>query len=156
MAGDHFFAVLDEVLDQLLEPHRARLAVHQRDVDHRDGDLARGVLVELAHDELGVRIPLEIDDDPALVLAAGVVVDVGDVLDAVVLHGVGDGGDDRLADDAVGDLIDDDLRAPVLERLGVHLGLKGQAAAAGLVAVDDAVEAADDPAGGEVGAGDDL
>ena len=31
---DDFLAMLDEVLDQLLQPHRARLAVHQRDVDH--------------------------------------------------------------------------------------------------------------------------
>ena len=85
-AGDDFLAVLDEVLDQLLQPHRPRLAVHQRDVDHRHRDLARRVLVELVDDHVRVGVALQVDHDPALVLPAGVVVDVGDVLDQVVLH----------------------------------------------------------------------
>ena len=64
-AGDDFLAVLDEVLDQLLQPHRPRLAVHQRDVDHADRDLARRVLVELVDDHVRIGVALQIDDDPA-------------------------------------------------------------------------------------------
>ena len=69
-AGDHFLAMLDEVLDQFLQPHRPRLAVHQRDVDHAHRDLARRVLIKLVDDDVRIGIALQIDHDPALVLAA--------------------------------------------------------------------------------------
>ena len=66
--------------------HGPRLAIDQRDVDHRHRDLARCVLVKLVDDHVRIGIPLQIHHDPAFVLAAGVIVDVGDVFDLVFLH----------------------------------------------------------------------
>src|SRR5688572_11317865 len=66
--GDDHLAVGDEVLNELLQPHRARLAVDQRDVDHAHRDLARRVLVELVDDELRVGVALQVDHDADLVL----------------------------------------------------------------------------------------
>ena len=51
--------------------------------------------------------------------------------------------------------MDDDLRSACL-LVDVGAGAEGDLAAAGAVAVEDALPAADDAAGGEVGAGDDL
>ena len=85
--GDDFLAMLDEMLDQFLQPHRARLAVDQRDVDHADGDLARRVLIKLIDDHVRIGVALQVDDDAAGMLAAGFVVDGADVLDGFLLHG---------------------------------------------------------------------
>jgi hypothetical protein len=156
-AGDDFLAVRDEVLDQLLQAHRARLTVHQRDVDHAHRDLARRVFVELVDDDLRVGVALEVDDDADLVLPAGFVVDPADVVDDALLHRLGRRFDDRLADDAVGDLVDDDGgAAALLLFLDVHFGAQADSAAAGRVAFDDPVLPADHAAGREVRAGDDL
>ena len=67
-AGDDFLAVVDEVLDQLLQPHRPRLAIHQRDVDHAHRDLARRVLIKLVDDDIRIGVALQIDHDPHRVL----------------------------------------------------------------------------------------
>src|SRR5690606_24989090 len=103
-------------------------------------------------DDVGISIALEVDDDAAAVLAAGMVVDVGDILDDALFDGFGDGFDDALADDAIGHLVDDDRGAAALFFLGVKFGADGHFAAAGFIAVDDSVAAADDPAGREIGA----
>ncbi len=73
--GDDFLAMVDEMLDQLLQPHRARLAIHQRDVDHAHRDLARRVLIKLVDDDVRIGIALQIDHDPAFVLPAAFIVD---------------------------------------------------------------------------------
>src|SRR5262249_28034180 len=86
---------------------------------------------------------------------ARLVPDVGDALDALVLDELPDGlvqADARLLE---GNLVNDDLGArPILVDLGP--GAQGDLAAAGAVAVDDPLPAADDAAGREIGAGDQL
>ena len=74
-AGDDFLPMRDEMLDQLLQPHRPRLAIHQRDVDHAHRYLARRVFIKLADNHVRIGIAFEIDDDPALVFAAAFIVD---------------------------------------------------------------------------------
>ena len=105
--GNDVFPVLDEMMNQLLQPHRARLAVHQRDVDDANGDLAWGVLIKLIDDDIGIGVALQVHHDPALVFPAAVIVDVTDVLDEVLLHALRDGFDDRAANDPIGDLGND-------------------------------------------------
>ncbi len=118
--GDDLLAMRDEMLDQLLQPHRARLAIHQRDVDHRHRDLARRVLIKLVDHHLRIGIALQIDHDSHRVLAARFIVDGRHFLELLLLHPVGDRFEDRLADDAVGNLVDDDegLAALVALRRG--------------------------------------
>jgi hypothetical protein len=73
-----------------------------------------------------------------------VIVHIGNFLDPVFLHAVGDRFDDVLADDVVRNLVDDDL---LPSRLGgfldVHLGAEGHLSAAGAVAVEDSIPPAD-------------
>src|SRR5205814_841026 len=107
-ADDHLAAMIDEMLDQLLEPHGARLAVHQRDVDHADGDLARRVLEQLPHDQFGIGVALQIDNDADLVLPPGMIVGVADFLEQVLLDTLADRFQYRLANDAIRKLVDDD------------------------------------------------
>ena len=57
-APHHGQAVGDEHLQQLLEAHRARLAVHEGDVVDAEGLLQRGVLVQLLEDRVGVEAGL--------------------------------------------------------------------------------------------------
>ena len=86
-ADDHFLAVLDEVLDQLLQPHRPRLAIDQRDVDHADRDLARRVLVQLvASPRSGSASRFRSITIRHLCSRPESIVDRADVLDQVFLH----------------------------------------------------------------------
>src|SRR5439155_12738519 len=144
---NHLFAMIDEVFDHLLEAHRAWLTIHQGNVDHADGDFARRVLEKLPHDQIGIGIALQIDDDAHLVLSPGMVVGVSDVLKQVLFHAIADGLDDRLAHDAVGQLGDDDLTFAVFLLLDMHFGAHGYSPAAGGIAFDDAVAPANDAGG---------
>ena len=70
---DDLVAVLDVVLEQLLEVHHLRRALVERQHDHAEGGLHRGVLVELVQHHVGDRVALEVDDDPHAVLVGLVV-----------------------------------------------------------------------------------
>ncbi len=104
-------AVLEEDLEQLLEPERAGLAVDQRDVVDAEGLLHRRQPVELLQDRLGVEAVLDLDHEPQPVLAVGEVLDVGDALQLLGLHERLDLLDHPLRADAVGQLGDDDALA---------------------------------------------
>src|SRR5690606_629052 len=142
-ADDHFLAVLDEVLNQLFQAHRPRLTVHQCDVDHRYRDLARRELVELVDDDVRVGVALQVDHHAHLVLAAAVVVGVGDAGDVAALRGFGDRLQHGHARHAVGQLADHHDRAAAFLLFGFDLGAQRHFAAAGGVAFDDAAAPAD-------------
>ncbi len=156
-AADNFNAMINEVTDHVLEAEGARLAVDQGDVDDGEGVLDLGVFVELVHDDVGVGVALELDDDADGVLAVGFVADVGDVLDFFVFDALGDLFDEGFFVDLVGDLGDDDLFLVAAEAaLDADFATDDDAATAGGVGVGDALFAADDAAGGEVRAFDDF
>jgi hypothetical protein len=154
--ADHLVAVVDVEPDELPEPQRPRLAVHQRDVDDAEGLLQRGVLVELVLDDRRVGALLELDDDPRAGVPPRLVADIADVLEPLVLDRVDDLLDQRVLHEAVGDAVDDELLAPVLEFLGVHLAPDGDAPAPVLVGLEDAPPPLDHAPGREVGALDAL
>ena len=104
-------AVLEEDLEHLLQPERARLAVDEGDVVDAEGVLQRRLAVELLEDRLGVEAVLDLDDQAQAVLAVGEVLDVGDALELLGLHELLDLLDDLLGADAVGQLGDDDALA---------------------------------------------
>ena len=79
-------AVLEEDLEHLLEPERARLAVDQGDGVDAEGVLHRRLLVELLEQRLGDEAVLDLDHQPQPVAAVGEVLDVGDALELLALH----------------------------------------------------------------------
>ena len=81
----------------------------ERQHDHAEGGLHRGVLVQLVQHHVGNRVALELDDDPHAVLV-GLVVDAADPLELLLGRELGDGLDQVRLVDLVGDLGDDDLR----------------------------------------------
>src|SRR5262249_54513472 len=119
----------------------------------------RGQPVEVGEQGLRVDADLALDDQPGAVLPVGEVLDVGDALQALGLVDlVGDLLDDLLGADAVGQLDDGDRlpAAAALQGADLHAAAHPPDAAAGLVRAADLVEAQQQPAGGQVGAGDKL
>src|SRR5699024_4540255 len=113
--------------------------------------LQLGVAVELVEHHLGVGVPAQADDDP-LPRAFGLVVQVADAVDPLVLDQVGDVLDQAGLVDHIGDLGDDDLKPAVLLFLDDGAAPQGDLAAAGGVGGADAAAAPDDAGGGEGGA----
>ena len=104
---DDRLAVVDEVPQQVVQGQDARLVVDDREEDDAEGRLHRRQRVELVQDDLGVLAALQLDDDPHAV-AVGLVAQVGDPLDLLVVDELGDALDQLGLVDLVGDLRDDD------------------------------------------------
>ena len=115
-------------------------------------DCIARVLVELVEHHLRQRAALELDDQ-AHAVAVGLVAQVGDVRDLLVVDEVGDLGDQAAVAallHRVGQLGDDERLLALADLLDAHAGAHAHAAAAGLVGVADPLAADDDAAGREV------
>ena len=157
-ADDDLALVGDVGAEDLAQRQRPRDAVDQGDGVDPEGRLHRRVLVEVVQHDLGQRVALELDDQ-AHAVAVGLVPQVGDVRDLLVVDELGDLLDERALAallDHEGQLGDDDRLLALGQRLGVGARAHADAAAAGLVGVADALPAEDDPARREVGALDVL
>ncbi len=156
--GDDFLLVVDVVPQQGLEPERARRAADQADDVGAERRLQRRVLVELREHDLGQLAALQLDPDPHAV-AVGLVGDVADAGDDLLVHELGDLREHAVVAalaHLVRQLRDDDRVVAALLRLDVRDGPHADAAAAGLVGVADALQAHDQRAGREIGALDVL
>ena len=154
-AGGDLLLVLQVVVEHLVQREHLRLAVDQGQHDRAEGFLQLRVLVQVVEHDGGVDILLELDDD-AHAAAVGLVADVGDALDAPLVHELGDLLDQARLVDHVGDLGDDDARARGAHLLDLGARAGDDAPAAGGVGLIDALAAHDDAAGGEVRALDVL
>ncbi len=153
---DDLASMRDERLDHRLQVAQPRLTVDQRDHVHAERVLQLRVLVEVVQHDLGNLAALELDDD-AHARLVGLVLDVRDALELLLLRQLGDALEQRLLVHLVRQLVDDDRRAvAALDVLEVDLRAHHDAAAAGAIALADAGDAVDDPAGREVGRGHDL
>src|SRR5207244_240317 len=85
-ARDDIDLMVDVVPDHLGEVERARHTVDEREHDHAEVVLQLRVLVELVQHDVRVRGALQVDHESHALATAGVVLDVGDVLDASRLH----------------------------------------------------------------------
>ena len=154
-AADDLILELDVLLDHLLQGQDLRHLVVDGQHDDAHGILQLGVLVQLVQDDLGVGVLAHVDDD-AHSLAVGLIVQVADALDPLVLNEVCDVLDEARLIDHVRDLRHDDLGAAVLLFLDGGAAAQGDLAAAGGVGSTDAAAAHDDAGGGEVRAFDML
>ena len=112
--------------------------------------LQRREAVELVQHHVGDGVALELDDD-AHAVAVAFVADVGDALDPLVAHELGDLLDHRRLVHLVRNLGDDDRFALLADRLDMRrLAAHHDRAAPGLVGGADAGAAEDDAAGREI------
>ena len=88
-AHDDFAAVLQEVLEELLEVEQPRLAVDQRHHVHAEAVLQLRQLVQVVEDDLGDFAALELDDDAHAGLV-GLVAQVGDAFELLVADQLAD------------------------------------------------------------------
>src|SRR5581483_12342172 len=157
-AGYDLALELEVVRDELAKRERLRHVVDERDGVVAERRLERRVLEELVQRDLRDGVALQLDLD-AHAAAVGVVREVGDLGQHLVLHEVCDLPDDaRLAAllHAVRELGDDDRGLAAAQLLDVGARAHDDAAAAGAVRVADAGAADDVRAGREVGALDVL
>src|ERR1700744_6532074 len=145
----HVDAVIDEGAEGYVERKLQWPAVEHSQEDHREALLHLRVLVELVEDDLGLSAALELDHN-AHAVAIALVAHVANVVDDLLVDQLGDALDEFGLIDLVGNLGNDDRLAFFGEGLGGHLGAHHEAAAAGLVGVDDAALAVDEAAGREV------
>ena len=168
-AADDLAPVVDVVLEHAAQRQRLRLAVDQGQHVHVERELHRGVLEQVVQHLVRVRVALDLDVD-AHAVAVGLVAQVGDAVDLLVLDQVGDLLEQRGLVHLVRQLGDDDRRPVAADLLERDLGAHDDAAAAVGVHLADRVdrlplagegvalllEAEDRAAGREVRAEDEL
>ena len=151
-ASDDFAPMADERLEHVLERHELRLAVLQGHHVHAEHRFHRRLREEIIEHDLGDFAALELDDQPHAVLV-GLIADLGDAVDELAPHQVGDAlGEARLVDleRQLGD--DDGLALALADVFEVRARPDGQAAAARAVGRCDLLRAIDDAGGREIGA----
>ncbi len=159
-ALDNVLLEADILIEDLAQRQHARLelaagARYERDVDHRNGVFQLRIGEKLVEDDLRVRVAAHIDHD-LHALTGGVVLNVGDAVDALVLDQICHRFDQTGLVDHVRDLSDNDLALAVRQVYDLGLCADLDLAAAGRVSCADAAAAHDNAAGREVRALDEL
>ena len=104
---DDLGAEADERLEQLLEAHQPRAAAVERQRVDAERGLQRREAIELVQHDVGHGVALQLDHQPHAV-AVALVADLGDALDPLVAHHLGDALVQARLVFLVGDLGDDD------------------------------------------------
>ena len=154
--ADDQHTVADELFENFLEGEHPRLAVDQGQEDDRESVLQRRELVELVEHDVGVGVALEVEHQTHRVFQIALVANARDARNLAVGHGRGDALFDAVAGLLIGYLADDDTEAFFLALFDPCAGANHDRATAGVIAATDAAAAADDAAGGEIGAGTDF
>ena len=153
---DHLAPVREERLEHLAQVEQPGLAVDQRHHVDAERVLQLGLLVQVVQDDFGHLAALQLDHH-AHARLVGLVADVGDAVDLLVVDQVGDPLEQQPLVDLVGKLVDDDRAAvAAVDFLEVRLRAHDHAATAGAVALAHALDAVDDAGGGKVGRRDEL
>ena len=150
-APDHFPPELEELLHQVEQRQDLRAALHDRQRDDPERGLQRRVLVEVVQHHLRHLAAAQLDHD-AHAAAVGLVAQIGDSLDYLLAHEVGNLLEEPGLVDLVRDLVDDDGDPLALLPGILDLGARPHRdrTPAGQVGLDDAGPSDDEPAGGEV------
>ena len=149
-AGDHLAAMREEVGEHRLQAEQLRLAVDQRDHVDAEGVLELRLLVEVVEHHLRQLAALELDHHPHAGLV-GLVLDVRDAVDLLLVDELGDALEQDLLVALVRQLVHDDLLPGTLvDVLDVRARPHDDATAAGAVALVDAGGAVDQAGGREI------
>ena len=107
--GEDFFLMLQVLVDDLPQGKDLRLllVVHQRQHDDTEAGLQSRLLEQIVQHDLGVGVLFQLDDHTHTV-AVGLISEVGNAVQALVLHLLGDVLDELALVDLIGKLGDDD------------------------------------------------
>ncbi len=150
---NHLPAVLQEMMQQVLETEELRPVVDDGHQVDAEGDLHVGVDIQLVQDGLGQLILLEHDRHPEA-FPVRFIPDVGNAFHLLVFHQLGDALDEAGLVHLVGQLPDDQA-IPAALVLDVHLGPDADEPPAGAVGLGNALGPVDKAAGGEIRPRDD-
>ena len=150
-ARDDLAAVPQERFEHLLEAEQLRLAVDERDHVDAEHGLERRLRVEVVEHDFGDFAALQLDDDAHAVLV-GLVAQLGDAVDLLVAHQLGDALEQARLVHLVRQLGDDDrlAAADLVDVFEVRARADRQAAAAGAIGRGDLGGAVDDAGGREI------
>jgi len=155
--GEDFFLVLQVLVDDLPqgENFRLLLVVHQRQHDNAEAGLQSRLLEQIVQHDLGVGVLFQLDDH-AHTVAVGLIPEVGNAVQALVLHLLGDVLDELALVYLIGKLGNDDSHPVFAMLLKFRPGADDHLATAGGIGRTDAAASHDNAAGREVRAGDML
>src|SRR6185437_14063912 len=148
-AGDHLLAEADEALDDIAKSQGFGPAAADREHVGREARLRRRVAPQLIEHDLRRRVPLQVDDD-AHALAIGLIPDVRDTLDALVLGGLRDLFDKAVLADLIRDFGENDRTAVAAAFLDMVTRAHEDRAATGGIGPANSGLAEDEPAGREI------
>ena len=148
-ADDHVVAVLHEVGDAVFQRKQARAPLDERDAVHTEAGLQGRHFEQFVQHHVGVGIALHVHHD-AHAFAVGLVVDIADAVNLLVVHQVGNLLDELGLVHAVGNLRDHDF-VVALSRLDFGACPHDDAAAPRLVGLAHALHAIDESPRGEIG-----
>ncbi len=151
----HLLAEVEEGDQHVLQRQHLRPAAVQRDHVGAEARLQRGEAPKLVEHDVGDRVALDLDDD-AHAVAVGFVAQIGDALDPLLAHQLGDPLDQRRLVDLIGDLGDDQRFAVLAQLLDRDFRPHDDRAAPGRVGGADAGAAEDRAAGGKIRTGNEL
>ncbi len=153
--GDDLFAERDEQGQQILQGHHLRTAgVEGHHVGAETG-LQRREPVELVEHHVGNGVAFQFHHHP-IAVAVGLVAQVGDALDLLFAHQVGDALDHGGLVHLVGNFRDDDRFTVLADGVDRHLAAHHDRAATEMIRRTDALAAQNDAAGREIRAGNDV
>ena len=145
-----------EGFDERLQVEQAGLAVDQRHHVHPEGVLHLRFFVQIVQDHFGHLAAFQLDHD-AHARLVGLVADLGDAFETLLADQLADADQQLGLVHLIRQFVDDDrLADALLHVLEVGARPDHHAAAAGAIALADAVHAVDDPGGREVRRLDDV
>ena len=148
-AGDDILLVVEVIGQHLQQVHDLGLVVDQGQHGDAEGILHLGVLEEPVQDDIGIGVVPQLDDDPHT-FPVGLIPQVGDALDLLVLDELRDLLDQVGFIDQIGEFCDDDAVFAVVHRLYVRHGAGDHLAFSGHIGLNGSGGAHDDPACGKI------
>ena len=155
--GEDFFLMLQVLVDDLPqgENFRLLLVIHQRQHDNAEAGLQSRLLEQIVQHDLRIGVLFQLDDHTHTV-AVGLIPEVGNAVQALVLHLLGNVLDELTLIDLIGKLGNDDPHPVFAMLLKFRPGADDHLATAGSIGRTDAAASHDDAAGREVRAGNML
>ncbi len=154
-AEDHLLAEGDEGFERLPKAEEARPPMIERQHVDAEARLKLGVAEELVEHDLRRGFALELDHHPEP-LAIALVAEIGDALDLLVAHELGDALEQGGLVHLIGDLAHHDGEAVAADLLDLGAGADDDRAPPAGIGPGKPAPPENDAPGGKVGAGDDL
>ena len=152
-AGDDIFAEIDEGCQELAQGQLFGPAAVERQHVTAEIGLHRGETVKLVHHHFGGGVALQLDHNPHAV-AVRFILNMGDAVDLLLAHLLGDLFDHGGFIHLIANLVDDDGETVFANLFDTSLGPHDHTATPLKIGFARARTTQHDPAGGEVGAGD--